>query len=252
MGRGAGQGRAGQERWPEPGGGPCLLSCCFGPLQVMRRGKWRRPCAPCWPAAARTPRPAPPLPLPQEALDTSAPGYQPPLPESEVRPLQDEEHLAGEADAEGQEGGGFRRGRGGRGGRCGPGLGASAGVCNARHMRNAVCSAACLPAGAATPAASLSSVRCYSVRACRGRGRGRGRGPPRPGDAAAEGEAAEGTEGGDGRGRGRGGRGGRGRGRGRGGRGRGRGAEGAPAEGGAAPAAASVPAPVPLPAAPAE
>ena len=42
----------------------------------------------------------------------------------QVRPLQDEEHLAGEADAEGEEGGsGFRRGRGGRGGRCGAGLG---------------------------------------------------------------------------------------------------------------------------------
>lgn len=46
-------------------------------------------------------------------------GYQPPLPESEVRPLQDEdeEHLAGEADKEGGEGGGggHRRARGGRG-----------------------------------------------------------------------------------------------------------------------------------------
>ena len=53
----------------------------------------------------------------QKALDTSSTGYQAPLPESEVRPLheEDEDHLAGEADGEGEEGGGYRRGRGGRG-----------------------------------------------------------------------------------------------------------------------------------------
>lgn len=56
--------------------------------------------------------------LSKEPLDSSLPGYQPPLPESEVRPLQDEDHLAGEADGEGEEGGFPRRGRGGRG-RCG-------------------------------------------------------------------------------------------------------------------------------------
>lgn len=37
-------------------------------------------------------------------LDTSAPGYQPPLPADQVTPLQDEAMLAGEADTEGVEG----------------------------------------------------------------------------------------------------------------------------------------------------
>ena len=53
--------------------------------------------------------------LAQEPLDAASTGYQAPLPESEVRPLQDEDHLAGEADGEGEEGGYHRRGRGGRG-----------------------------------------------------------------------------------------------------------------------------------------
>ena len=75
----------------------------------------------CVVALLTPPPPARPPAAQQEELDTSAPGYQPPLPESEVRPLQDEDHLAGEADGElGEEGEG--RGRGGRGrgrGRCG-------------------------------------------------------------------------------------------------------------------------------------
>ncbi len=129
----------------------CLFVCC--------PNNWNQRC----------PRPHT---LPQEPLDTSLPGYQPPLPESEVKPLQvrsrscskhsprackgraapglqalgtptlrpgwlqgfselmalhapvqDEEHLAGEADVEGEEGG-RRGGRGGRG-RCAPVLGAT-------------------------------------------------------------------------------------------------------------------------------
>ena len=69
------------------------------------------------PRSCALPCALPPFSLEQEALDTSSTGYQAPLPESEVRPLheEDEDHLAGEADGEGEEGGGHRRGRGGRG-----------------------------------------------------------------------------------------------------------------------------------------
>ncbi len=58
----------------------------------------------------------------QEPLDTADPGYQEPLPESEVRPLEEGEEDGLELELEGGASGGGGRGRGrgrGRGGRCG-------------------------------------------------------------------------------------------------------------------------------------
>ena len=55
--------------------------------------------------------------LSKEPLDDTSPGYQPPLSESEVRPLLDESELTGEADAAdgGEDGAPRRRPAGGRG-----------------------------------------------------------------------------------------------------------------------------------------
>lgn len=132
-GRGSCPGRL-QQTWRGAAGSyACLdfLQAHARCLPAVRCALGLQPCpafTPTPPAAAHPPQhpgsaplaclatPTPPAALHlQEPLDTSLPGYQPPLPESEVRPLQDEEHLAGEADGEGEEGGGYRRGRGGRG-----------------------------------------------------------------------------------------------------------------------------------------